>query len=666
MGFGRACASIVGMELRRKLFLVLAGMATVPLLVLLFGVVDRAERALEARVEAELQETLKKMERELRSLMDTQKALARGLAQVPVLEAFAAVAPPDRYRPEAYEARAEALESFFLNYQTTVPSIQAIRFTDPTGKTLVKVKEGHEVPRLHVDALGRRYVEDISYKPFFQRALASGDEVSVSNFERGKVAGEVEFCPAMVRYSVPVRDGEGGLLGLLVVNMWGRRVDDVVVAALGGYPGQVYLVEMNDQDPARDGIYLYHRDADKRFANQLGTPYRFPVDVGPEVWDRIRAGADAGTVVTDDGRMYFYRRYEPYRDRLSQWLLVIETDRATVLAPVAGLRSWIWGLMAVVLLLSLIVARVAAARLARPVHELAEIITRYEKGDKTARYRERSRDEIGTAGRAFNKLADSLERAERERAEAERAARRAERLAAIGEMAAGIGHEINNPLMNIMSLAKLIEASVGDADPEVKEDLALLQAEGRRCARIVQGILNFARESEPVYRRFDLAGLLDESVDLLHHRLEAAGLAVRTELERPLEMEGDPNQIQQVLVNVLLNAIHASPEGATVTVRARREGGDAVVEVLDRGHGLDPGTRDKVFDPFFTTKPVGQGTGLGLSVSYGIVKQHGGEIDLRERAGGGARAVIRLPLRRAAVAADALQGEPVEALRRAV
>ncbi|HHQ42050.1 MAG TPA: hypothetical protein ENK20_07150, partial [Chromatiales bacterium] len=197
------------MELRKKLFLVLAGMATVPLLVLLFGVVDRAERALEARVEAELQETLEKMERELHSLMDTQKALARGLAQVPALEAFAAVATPPRLDPVRYEARRRALESFLLNYQTTVPSIQAIRFTDAGGKTLVKVKEGHTVPAARVDALGRRYVEDIAYKPFFQRALASGEEVSVSDFERGKVAGEVEFCPAMVRYSVPVRDGDG-------------------------------------------------------------------------------------------------------------------------------------------------------------------------------------------------------------------------------------------------------------------------------------------------------------------------------------------------------------------------------------------------------------------------------------------------------------------------
>ena len=649
------------MELRKKLFLVLAGMATVPLLVLLFGVVDRAERALEARVEAELQETLEKMERELRSLMDTQKALARGLAQVPALEAFAAIATPRHLDRARYEARRRALESFLLNYQTTVPSIQAIRFTDASGKTLVKVKEGHPVPAARVDALGRRYVEDIAYKPFFQRALASGDEVSVSDFERGKVAGEVEFCPAMVRYSVPVRGGDGELLGLLIVNMWGRRVDDVVVAALGGYPGHVYLVEANDEDPARDGIYLYHRDADKRFANQLGTPYRFPADAGEGVWERVRGGPQAGTVVTGDGRMYFYRRYEPYRDRLSQWVLVIESDRATVLAPVAGLRAWIWGLVAVVLMLSLLVARVAAARLARPVHELAAIITRYEKGDKSARYRERARDEIGAAGRAFNALADSLERAERERAAAERAARRAERLAAIGEMAAGIGHEINNPLMNIMSLARLIESSVGDADPEVKEDLELLQAEGRRCARIVQGILNFAREAEPEYREFDLAELVAESVDLLRHRLEAGGLRVRTRLERPLLMEGDPGQIQQVLVNVLLNAIHASPVGGEIEVRTRRDGGEAVVEVLDRGVGLAPGARDRVFDPFFTTKPVGQGTGLGLSVSYGIVKRHGGEIDLGDREGGGARAVVRLPLRREEPAAEL----PEEGLRRA-
>jgi len=274
------------MELRQKLFLVLGGMAIVPLLVLLFGVVDRAERALEARVEAELHETLEKMERELRSLMDAQAALARGLAEVPILRAFGEAAASGRHDPAGQEARARALETFFLNYQTTVPSIQAIRFADPAGRVLVKVKEGRPVPRSRREAGGRRYVEDIARKPFFQRARAGGGAVSVSDFERGKVAGEAELCPAMVRYTVAVRDDGGGLLGFLVVNMWGRRVDDVIVAALGGYPGEVYLVEANDRDPDRDGIYLYHRDAARRFANQLGTPYRFQAAAGPECGQR--------------------------------------------------------------------------------------------------------------------------------------------------------------------------------------------------------------------------------------------------------------------------------------------------------------------------------------------------------------------------------------------
>lgn len=633
------------MPLRQKLFLVLSLMAMVPLLFLLFEVAESIESDLERRTADELNATLGKMGQELDTLMSTQQSIVEGLARVPIVREFASTL--EEPQSERFESKASALANFFLNYQSTVPSIQALRFSDLQGKTLVKVKEGHLVPALLRDRQGRHFVEDIAYKPFFQWALDSNKRVAVSDFERGKVAGETDFCPAMVRYSVPIRDELDTPLGMLTVNVWGRRLDDAVQAALGGYPGKAYIVELNDENAARDGIYLYHENPDWRFANQLGTDYRLSSELGPAVWRQIKTGGISGVVDTQGtDRWLFWRKFAPFADRATKWLLVIETNHETVHAPIAGLRNWLTLLIITMLLASVVIARWAAARLSRPVQNLTGIIRRYADGDHGARYIEHRRDDVGSAGTAFNYLAESLERAQIERRTAERAVQQSERLAAIGQMAAGIGHEINNPLMNINSLAGLLEESVPRHDRQGRDDLRALQSEVRRCARIVQGILNFARETAPSFERFDLAEMIETTAALFRHRADMLSLRLDLDLTKPLHMEGDAGQLQQVLVNIVLNSIQASRPESVITVRAHVIGDSARVEVLDEGSGIQSEALDKVFNPFFTTKPEGSGTGLGLSVSYGIVRRHGGTISLENRSSGGVRVQITLPLKR--------------------
>ncbi len=631
------------MSVRQKLFVTLLLVALVPLLFLLLVVLERVESDLERRAAVELHKTLAKMGQEIHTLMETQKSLARGLAKVPVVRDFASLV--ENGEPRIYEKKVAELASFFLNYQSTVPSIQAIRFTDIEGRTLVKVKEGHIVPQRHGGPGGWPFVENISAKPFFRRAVEAERPISISDFERGKAEGEVDFCPAMIRYSVPLRDDLEIQQGFLIVNMWGKRVDDAIEAALGGYPGNAYLVEINDQVAERDGIYLYHRDPDHRFANQLGTGYNFVTEVGKPLWERIKSGGLTGMEATGDGeRLLFYRKYAPYTDRNANWLLVIDVDRQTVLAPVEGLRHWIFVLIALFGVVSLAMAHLAASGLSRPVRELAGIITRYANGDKQVRYPGQRRDEIGSVGSAFNYMAEKLEEAEKERDRAQQAACQSERLAAAGQLAAGIAHEINNPLMNIMSLAALVEENLGDADHQIRADLSAIQQEGRRCARIVQGVLNFARSTEPECRPIPLEELIRETLVLFRHRLDSALLNVELDLESPLVVMGDRGQLQQVLVNLLVNAIQASPPQSTIRIEAYREGEWAVVRLLDEGEGVPPELLSKVFNPFFSTKPEGSGTGLGLSVSYGIVRQHGGEIRLENRSPHGVEVTISLPV----------------------
>ena len=635
------------MQLKHKFFLILSLLTIVPLLILQFGVVGRMEAEILKRTEIELHVTLDKMSDEITLILQNQKSITRGLAHVPAVRQFASIAAKPIDSPataEEYQQRADDLEQFFLNYAHVVPSIQALRFIDLQGKTLVKVKEGKPVhPKLVDKKYKRNYVADQSTKNFFVYTSSLNAEVVMSDFELGQVTFDADFCPAMVRYSAQIKDEVENVDGYIVVNMWGTRLDKTIEASLGGYPGTTVIVEINS-DESRDGIYLYHRDTPKRFSNQLESDFRFYKDFNLESWNEIKKSDKRGTLRTDDGRLIYYLKLTPFESRPQiKWVLIIEADSETVFAPVKSLRHSIWFLLGVLFVVSLIVSIWAAFRLARPVHHLAEVITNYADGDNNVRYEGSGKDEICLAGEAFNYLTTKMEKAQKEKDKAQQLARQSERLASVGQMAAGIGHEINNPLMNIMSLAGLVEKSLGD-DKQSKSDIDLLQTEVKRCSRIVQGILSFARENEPDIKEFDMSILIEETLALLRHRIESDNITVETELADNLLLTGDANQLQQVLVNVILNAVQASA-GGTVHIKAHLEVDYVAVEIIDTGTGINDVELNRVFDPFFTTKAEGQGTGLGLSVSYGIVKHHGGTIHVENNVDAGLRVVILLPIK---------------------
>lgn len=657
------------MQLRHKFFLILSLLTAVPLLILLFGVVDRMESEVRSRTDKELHVTLDKMADEVNLILENQKSIARGLAHVPAVRHFASmiVKPINSDKTaEEYQRRADELETFFLNYAHVVPSIQALRFIDTNGKTLVKVKEGKPVePKIFDEDYKRYFVADQSNKNFFKYAVGVEHDVVMSDFELGQVTVDADFCPAMVRYSAPVKDEVERSEGLIVVNMWGTRLDSTVEASLGGYPGNAYIVEIND-DKSRDGIYLYHRDTSKRFGNQLRSQYRFSSEITPDEWQYIKTHQKRGSLYRSDGRMIFYRSLSPFETRpTTTWILMIDADSKTVFAPIENMRKSIWLLLGVLLVASVLISVWASWRLSRPVYELANVITRYADGDHRVRYEDTRQDEIGIAGKAFNYLTAGLEKAENERDKAEQLARQSERLASVGQLAAGIGHEINNPLMNIMSLASLVEDAV-KGNPELTSDIKLLQKEGQRCAQIVQGILSFARENKPDFKEFNMSQLIEETLNLLQHRIETAEITVVSELEHDLYMTGDPNQLQQVLVNIILNAVQASNSGGVIHVKSYREGRNVAVEILDTGAGIKNEDLNKVFDPFFTTKSEGEGTGLGLSVSYGIVKHHGGTLRLENNRNSGLRVVILLPSKSQSTNSDSIQEEQLMEAKHAV
>lgn len=636
------------MQLRHKFFIAISLLTTVPLLILQFGVVERMEQEVQLRTEHELSAALDKMAGELLLILNNQKSIANGLSRVPAVRHFANNITPNQ-NLATYDEHADNLERFFLNYQHSVPSIQALRFTDVSGKTLVKVKEGKPIAAKKFDAVNNRYfVADQSYKEFFKDAIrsVSDGDVVISDFELGQVTFGADFCPSMVRYSVPVRDEVDNLLGLLVVNMWGTRLDSTVKSAMEGYPANSYIIEINN-NKLRDGIYLYHPDTQKRFADQLKTNFRFTNQVSAEEWQEMRFVESYGSISHDDGRLFYYKTISPFKNRDTKWLLLIEASSEKIFDSVNTMRRSIWLLVASLIVVSLLLAVWASGRLTQPIHRLADIIRHFADGERGVRYQGPVNDEVGLAGKAFNYLTTTLEETEKEREKAVRAACQSERLAALGQLAAGIGHEINNPLMNIMSLATLIEEALGEKDDDVKNDILLLRKEGQRCARIIQGILNFARENEPRMEYFNLATLIEETLELLHHRIETSEIELITHLEKELVMQGDAGMLQQVLVNILLNSIQASSAKSKILINATEADEKLCIEIIDQGRGIKGNDFSKIFDPFFTTKSEGEGTGLGLSVSYGIIKHHGGNISIENISNNnelsGVRVLITLP-----------------------
>ena len=274
-----------------------------------------------------------------------------------------------------------------------------------------------------------------------------------------------------------------------------------------------------------------------------------------------------------------------------------------------------------------------------------------------------STDEIGELGTAFNIMTEKLRKAREEledwgknlevkveerthelnKVQAQLV--RSEKLASLGELVAGIAHEINNPLTGILVFTSLI-SNDSKLHPALKNDLATILRETERCATIVRGLLDFARESIPQKNWSSLNSIMDAALTLVRHQSLFLNIDISKDYHPAIpEVMVDHNQVEQVFVNMLLNAGQAMHDGGKLTIASgvTKDGGYAFVTISDTGCGIPEEIVSRIFDPFFTTKE-NKGTGLGLSVSYGIINNHGGSIEVQSTVGYGTTFTIRLPI----------------------
>jgi len=240
------------------------------------------------------------------------------------------------------------------------------------------------------------------------------------------------------------------------------------------------------------------------------------------------------------------------------------------------------------------------------------------------------------------------------RVEAIHAVGRAEKLSAVGRLAAGVVHEINNPLATISACAESLESRVEEgsfgSSPDVDdlhEYLGLIRSEAFRCKSITNGLLDFSRMRTGNRFPIDVAEVLKSSARLVSHQKRGDNIEIKFEIDENLTLvNADEGQLQQAIIALATNAIDAMPDGGTIIFRAFPQGNRIVIEIQDTGHGIAPEEVSKIFEPFYTTKEVGKGTGLGLAVCYGIITEHGGRLSVRSNIGAGTTFSMFLPIQK--------------------
>ncbi len=310
-------------------------------------------------------------------------------------------------------------------------------------------------------------------------------------------------------------------------------------------------------------------------------------------------------------------------------------------------------------------------QLTYPVKQLSIAADYMAKGDLTQRVRISSADEVGNLQNSFNMMAENLQQTHEdlkksnaeiaewnktlERKVAERARKlqeiqqqlhQTEKLSAIGELVSGVAHEINNPLSAIVGFAQIMEMNI--SNEQDRADLKKIVHEAKRASKIVKNLLTYARREGPQKQLTQINELIAQTVELRAYDLPVKGMEIIQDLDRSIEATMlDPNQIKQVLLNILNNAmlaVESKGDKARVKISSRQRGAQIIIKISDNGVGIPEETLPKIFDPFYTTKEVGQGTGLGLSVSYGIIKEHDSAIEVETKVDEGSTFIITLPV----------------------
>jgi len=470
----------------------------------------------------------------------------------------------------------------------------------------------------------------------------------------------IETSGMMLKSAVPVFDSKQNLIGVLVAGVLLNRnyelvdkVKDVV------YEGEIY----KGQEIGTATIFQNDLRISTNVKNEDGTP-AITTLVSEEVNDAVLGEGKQWLGDAFVVNAWYITSYEPIRDINDNIIGILyvgilkkpfdDVLRNTILTFV--------GIGIGVIIIIVFVAYLMTKKISTPLRELEEIAQEITDGNYKSEFTIKAPREIESLALSLNKMAKELEDEKKEIEEwtntledkvEERSEQlkkihgqlfRSEKLASLGKLAAGVAHEINNPLTGVLTNASLLLDDFKEGD-ERREDVEVIVNETIRCREIVKRLLDFARQTKPKKVSANINTLIENIILLVRNQTSFRNITIEKDLGSNIpEIMADTDQIQQVFINLILNASEAMSEGGKLTIESKMEkNGDYIaIEFTDTGYGISEDNRRKIFDPFFTSKA--SGTGLGLSISYGIIERHGGTINVESSVGIGTIFTIYLPI----------------------
>jgi two-component system NtrC family sensor kinase len=471
-----------------------------------------------------------------------------------------------------------------------------------------------------------------------------------------------ESSGMMLKAAVPVWNDSGRLVGVLYGGMLLNRnyqiVDKVrdLLYGQGRYNGKEMGTATIFQGDWRISTNVRDENGDRAIGTRVSKEVYEAVIENGQVW------LDRAFVVRD----WYITGYEPIRDFTGKIVGILYVGMLE--APYVDLRNKVvysfFGIGVLGVLLVLLLSFFITTGIIRPLREMVGATRKIADGDLSLELPITSKDEIGQLAESFNHMLVRLKQAREELEDYGRLLEekvelrsqqlrkiqaqlmQSEKLASLGRLASGVAHEINSPLTGILTFSHLLMRKLKD-NPELQKELELIVKETTRVSTIVRGLLDFARESRPQKRPCNINELILQTLSLVERQSVFQNIRIAKSLDPQVPiLLVDANQIQQVFMNILLNAADAMPDGGSLAISSRLLPGDSFAEVKfsDTGCGIPEENLSRIFDPFFTTKAEKKGTGLGLAVSYGIIERHRGRIEAQSEVGRGTTFTIHLPL----------------------
>jgi two-component system NtrC family sensor kinase len=362
--------------------------------------------------------------------------------------------------------------------------------------------------------------------------------------------------------------------------------------------------------------------------------------VSQEVFDKVLVQGEEFTGKAFVVNQNYISRYRPLYDHLGQivGILYVGAKESAFQRLLDSFVQRVVLIAGATLLLAVLIAVPVAWTISRPLTGLAKATGQVAQGDWSVRVPDQGYREMRTLAQSFNTMVETLKETQEQLVQKEK-------LASVGQLAAGVAHEINNPLGSVLLYADILRKETPEDNPQQRADLEMILSEATRCKVIVNDLLNFSRQNEVLAQETDLNDIMRELAEEAAKQDLFQQVEFIQELEPALPViQADPLQLRQVFLNLMNNAAEAMPEGGKLILRTRKGpmGGCITAEIQDTGTGISEENMKKIFTPFFTTKPIGKGTGLGLAISYGIVKMHRGQISVQSQAGKGTTFTIVL------------------------